>query len=400
MRNQIYHHLPNGDNGDGICNPYPTVPNKFWAQRKLLFSRYDEGIRIGGEDGGRDVHDVEQNDEQVGLEMWYSVTPEAIANHIADRMVKMILTAWNKNENAKVTTSKSLSAEESNDGYSHQRRDIIILDAFCGCGGNSLAFARWNERHTSLNEADGGHQQHEYRTDNDRDADIDRSPRVKVIAVENNLSRLKMAAHNASVYNVPRENIVFIHADAVEVLNHYSHGSTRSTARNDDCGSSGSGNCKQHHGSEASYAGFAVGGMDLLPNNIDGIFLSPPWGGMDYNQAGKAGFDPVTSITVQSCASSVHEPDGKVEGTASYTPTTVTTNGGELLHIATKAVYDDANHEGVVAYFLPRNVDGIALGKIAVACDIKGCYEMEQNVVNGKVKTVTAYFGQDFGNGY
>ena len=126
-------------------------------------------------------------------------------------------------------------------------------------------------------------------------------------------------------------------------------------------------------------------------------------GGMDYgNQAGKAGYDPANSITVESSGSSVNEapPEDEdkvvVEGAASCTTTTTTvaTHGGELLRIAAKAVFGDTHQEaGVVAYFLPRNIDGIALGKIAVASDIRGCYEMEQNVVNGKVKTVTAYFG-------
>ena len=41
------------------------------------------GIRIGG---GNDVED-----EDVSPEMWYSVTPESIANHIAERMAKIIL---------------------------------------------------------------------------------------------------------------------------------------------------------------------------------------------------------------------------------------------------------------------------------------------------------------------
>ena len=287
----------------------------------------------------------------------------------------------NNSEKTRVTTSNPVTAESSNNGgYSNQRRDIIILDAFCGCGGNTIAFARWNDRHP----VDSG-QQHPHGP---------RPARVKVIAVENDLSRLQMAAHNASIYNVPREDIVFIHADAIEVLDYYRHGSTRITRKIDDCygGSGGidsSGSSKQQHGSEtSSCAGFALGGMDLLPHNIDGIFLSPPWGGMDYgNKPGTLGFDPITSITVESSVAAAEE-----EGT-----TTLTTNGGELLHIAIKAVFDDTNQEGVVAYFLPRNIDGIALGKIAVACDIRGCFEMEQNVVSGKVKTVTAYFGGGLG---
>ena len=334
--------------------------------------------------------------------MWYSVTPEAIANHIADRMTKMILAAKKKMQNADATSGEVMTAEHrSYDACnSNPKRALIILDAFCGCGGNSIAFARWNERVNSLNEIDGGQKQHEHNQCPDDDKAVTNAchhPRVKVIAVENNLTRLKMAAHNASVYNVPREDIVFIHADAIEVLKHYSQGkSVRCATRNSDGGGGGD----NQLGSETSYAGFALGGMDLLPNYIDGIFLSPPWGGMDYaTTVGKAGFDPVTSITVESSGSSVNEAplededEVVVEGAASCT-TTVTTNGGELLRIASKSVFGDTHQEaGVVAYFLPRNIDGIALGKIAVASDIRGCYEMEQNVVNGKVKTVTAYFG-------
>ena len=70
--------LPNGDNGDGIINPFPKdeVADKYWAQRKRLFSKFDEGV-------------------QLDKESWYSVTPEAIAGHIAQR----ISTTVNINEN-------------------------------------------------------------------------------------------------------------------------------------------------------------------------------------------------------------------------------------------------------------------------------------------------------------
>lgn len=330
--------------------------------------------------------------------MWYSVTPEAIANHIADRMTRMVLSARKKktkemNETTMALTRAPQTAERSSiGGCSNQRRGVVILDAFCGCGGNSIAFARWNERHDKK-------KFQEHYDDDDKDVnDVHPLARVKAIAVENNLSRLKMAAHNAAIYNVPREDIIFIHADAIEVLNHYRHGSTRMTPRNDDCGSR-EGGSKQQYGSETIFAGYTIGGIDILPSKIDGIFLSPPWGGMDYgNIGGKSGFDPLTSITIESCVSSVNESPGEEEGTTTgtATATTVITNGGELLHMATNAVFDDTNQEGVVAFFLPRNTDGIKLGKIAVACDIQGCYEMEQNVVNGKVKTVTTYFRNGF----
>ncbi|WAR24071.1 TGS1-like protein [Mya arenaria] len=65
---------------------------KYWGQRYRLFSRFDEGIRLDREG-------------------WFSVTPEKIAEHIADRC-----------------------------------RCDVILDAFCGAGGNSIQFAFTCER--------------------------------------------------------------------------------------------------------------------------------------------------------------------------------------------------------------------------------------------------------------
>ena len=65
-------------------------------QRERLFSLYDDGCLL---------------DE----EGWYSVTPEAIADVIADRC-----------------------------------RCGTVLDAFCGVGGNAIAFARTCERGESI----------------------------------------------------------------------------------------------------------------------------------------------------------------------------------------------------------------------------------------------------------
>lgn len=63
-----------------------------FAQRKRYFSLYDEGCLL---------------DE----EGWYSVTPERVADNIAERC-----------------------------------RCDVILDAFCGVGGNAIAFAKTCER--------------------------------------------------------------------------------------------------------------------------------------------------------------------------------------------------------------------------------------------------------------
>ncbi|KAG9478811.1 hypothetical protein GDO78_012461 [Eleutherodactylus coqui] len=64
---------------------------KYWAQRYRLFSRFDEGIKL---------------DE----EGWFSVTPEKIAEHIAYRVRQCISGA-------------------------------VVVDAFCGVGGNAIQFA-------------------------------------------------------------------------------------------------------------------------------------------------------------------------------------------------------------------------------------------------------------------
>ena len=315
-QHQNYVHLPDGDNGDGKKNPFPkeAVPDKFWAQRKRLFSRYDEGIQIGGESDP---------------EMWYSITPESIALHIANRMVSMM---------------KRNRCDKGVDVF-------WIIDVFSGCGGNSIAFARLN-----------------------RDKDlVDSHARVKVIAVDNNLSRLKMAATNASIYQIDKDDIVFVHADAIEVVNAYEEGSRKrvvsQTSTVDAFGK--------------SYHGYTLGGIGLLPDHVNALFLSPPWGGLTYNMPGKkgnAGFDPVTGITLESRTG---DEDSDV----------IKTNGGELLNMSAKAVLNESKKEGLIAVFLPRNIDGVQFTRTAVTSNVKGSIELEQNHVNGKVKTVTAYIG-------
>ncbi|CAA0274979.1 unnamed protein product [Arabidopsis thaliana] len=71
----------------GVPEEYSPILGKYWCQRYLLFSRFDEGIKM---------------DE----EGWFSVTPELIAKHHATRC---------------------------NEG--------IVIDCFTGVGGNAIQFA-------------------------------------------------------------------------------------------------------------------------------------------------------------------------------------------------------------------------------------------------------------------
>ncbi|XP_075145268.1 uncharacterized protein LOC142220169 isoform X2 [Haematobia irritans] len=102
---------------------------KYWRKRFSLFSRFDEGIRLD-------------------RESWFSVTPEKVAKHLADRL-----------------------------------KTTIMVDGFCGSGGNAIQFALTCE---------------------------------KVIAIDIDPVKLEMAKHNAKIYNVSHK-IEFILGDFLQL---------------------------------------------------------------------------------------------------------------------------------------------------------------------------------------
>uniref|UniRef100_W5UKV7 Trimethylguanosine synthase n=1 Tax=Ictalurus punctatus TaxID=7998 RepID=W5UKV7_ICTPU len=198
---------------------------KYWAQRYRLFSRFDEGVKLDHEG-------------------WFSVTPEKIAEHIAQRV----------------------------QGASQA---LVIVDAFCGVGGNAIQFALTGNT---------------------------------VIAVDIDPVRLALARHNAAVYGVS-ERIDFIQADFLQVAPRL---------------------------------------------RADVVFLSPPWGGPEYLSADVFNIETMMS------------PDGF-----------------EIFRLA-KMISEN------VVYFLPRNAD---MEQIASLAGPGGKVEVEQNFLNNKLKTITAYFG-------
>ncbi|XP_019640686.1 PREDICTED: trimethylguanosine synthase-like [Branchiostoma belcheri] len=210
--------------------PLPMPPDvkddpemmKYWAQRYRLFSKFDHGIKMDREG-------------------WFSVTPEKIAHHIAERC-----------------------------------RCDLIVDAFCGVGGNAIQFAFTCER---------------------------------VIAIDIDPVKLECARHNAAIYGV---------ADRIEFL-------------------------------QGDYLRLSRG------LKADVVFLSPPWGGPDYLTADV--FDIKTMMV----------PDGF-----------------EIFE-KTKHITDN------IAYFVPRNADVEQLVSLAGP---GGKVEVEQNFLNRKLKTVTAYYGE------
>jgi len=196
--------------------------SKYWAQRYRLFSRYDSGIRLDPES-------------------WYSVTPEKIGEHIAERC-----------------------------------RCDLIVDGFCGVGGNAIQFAFSCER---------------------------------VIAIDIDPAKIELARHNARVYGV-EDRIEFM-------VGNYFH---------------------------------------IVPNlKPDVVFLSPPWGGPEY--LGQDVFD-------------LKLMGGMVDGYDVFK--------------TAKQVTDN------IAYFVPRNTNVDQLVSLAGQ---GGRVEVEQNLLNRKLKTVTAYYG-------
>jgi trimethylguanosine synthase len=105
----------------------------------------------------------------------------------------------------------------------HHRGQLVILDAFCGVGGNTIAFAR--------------------------------CAGVYVMAYDNDKTRLDLASHNTAVYGV-HDTVNFVHDDVIAVLTTAASGT----------------------------AAAANGNRQTSPlgNHVDMIFLSPPWGGPEY----------------------------------------------------------------------------------------------------------------------
>ena len=207
----------------GANDGVPAPLEKYYLQRYMLFSRYDAGVRI---------------DE----EGWYSVTPEVLAAHMAERC-----------------------------------RCDLIVDAFCGVGGNAIQFAYVCER---------------------------------VVAVDLDASRLSIARHNAGVYDV---------ADRIEWVN----------------------------------ADF----FTLEPRlRADVVFLSPPWGGPEYQSA------PMFDVTTMM---------GGLDG-------------AEILRSALAIAPS-------VCYFLPKNTDEAQVEALAREAGVR--LELERCSLNGHVKGLVAYFG-------
>ena len=232
------------------------VPRKYWMQRFRLFSQFDRGVRLDPEG-------------------WFSVTPERVAAHIAER----------------------------------SRCDVVV-DLFAGCGGNVIQFAKACHR---------------------------------VVAIDLVPTRLAHARHNAAVYGVGAR-IEFVLGDALALL-------------------------------------------PALQGRVDVLFMSPPWGGPEYlDQPGPYKLD---QIQIPRLSSSSGEGSSEGSGAAAAAAAAAAgppAVGGRELLARVLAVCPN------VAVLLPRTVDLRELAEVAGGRPL----EVEENVLNYKLKTITAYFGSYF----
>ncbi|KAJ9128364.1 hypothetical protein QFC24_000657 [Naganishia onofrii] len=258
---------------------------------------------------------------------WFSVTPESIACHIAERC-----------------------------------QSDTILDPFCGVGGNVIQFAMTCER-------------------------------------DNDMTRLKLARHNAMQYGVA-DRIEFICADYIQFAEAYAK-------RLDQDAKAG----RSRHGDE-----------------IDVVFLSPPWGGTDYLSLGKSTTLAETPQTSARKGKGKQTNDSGLDylGTSTDTPFSSTpTNSGRakpetygvpnemppyplsaLAPVSGKEIFELTSRISPnIAFYLPKNTDTNELA--ALAPDIvdesgkvvgKEWVEIEEEYVGQRkgwnsLKAITAYYG-------
>jgi trimethylguanosine synthase len=318
-------------------------------QNSRLFARFDRGI-------------------QLDAEGWYSVTPEIIADHVAKRVSSL------------VDSSPALMAP-TNGGNGN---GVVILDGFCGCGGNAIAFGKIPTNIVS-----------------------------KVVCVDTDRSKLLKAAHNASLYDIPRDKLIFVQCNSIFILKYcYRNGEFILDQPQP--------NMPQHMPPPVIptiHAGYHVGGLDMLPRHIDLAFFDPPWGGVDYEILGKNGYDLERNMKIQVDTSEQEDEDDTEEDSGlsddffdtfaapkqhqgskksrkkNFNQKTEGefVNGKELVKLAAEAV-----RSRVVLLDLPRNTSKTSLGTCALAAGYRGNLKLEEHYLNGRLKTVTAYLGSDY----
>jgi trimethylguanosine synthase len=287
---------------------------------------------------------------QLDAEGWFSVTPEVIADHVAQRVGAL---------------ATSAAFRRGLPGNLPEIQGIIVMDAFCGCGGNSIAFGKLPFEQVSM-----------------------------VVCVDLDRTKLRKAAHNACLYDIPKEKLIFVECNTLFVMEHcYQNGSLQINQLRSI------GVFLPDHVPTEVCEGFFIGGLGMLPARIDAVFMDPPWGGVDYNALGKNGYSLENHMKIKTSGtnkanSAVHDNFFDSFGTSGHIAPAEDDNcmnGVDLLAMAASAT-----KSRLVIYDLPRNTNKSSLGQSALVAGYRGNIKLEEHYLNGRLKTVTAYMGADY----
>ncbi|GAA5853805.1 hypothetical protein JCM9279_001672 [Rhodotorula babjevae] len=187
----------------------------------------------------------------------------------------------------------------------------------------------------------------------------------RVIALDTSPVRLACAAHNARVYGVA-DRITFILGDWVAWAQAYAERLERGEVMSDK-------------------------------DRVECVFLSPPWGGIDYQTTLSTTAGPAQPPTKKRRQQSGLEGAGEeapARGGGAYPLSALAPlPGAELFTLARRLTPN-------VAMFLPRNVDLLELATLPGLGETEKV-EVEEAWMSWKCKAVTAYFGElAVGNGY
>jgi trimethylguanosine synthase len=358
-----------GEEVDCVVESSPLLPpptslpdncQKYWHQRHHLFSRFDAGIRLDHEG-------------------WFSVTPEPIAHHVAAQVPMLVVDVVDVDGVAAVGPAPADHLNDHDDD-GHDTNNIVVLDAFGGCGGNAIAFAQ-------------------------------RPEIARLICVDLDRQKLRNAAHNAAIYGIPHHKMVFVECNVIFILQFcYRHGNFVLDAPLTNAADAMAMMAAMPPtvAPTERYEGYQIGGLDLLPRHIDVIFMDPPWGGVDYNAFGRSGYSLQDHMRIprrhghlqeQKAADAFFDsfaPTTEYERKAAFNCTLDETNGvsgSELLRLAAQAA-----HGARVIYDIPRNTNRHSLGEAALSAGYRGNIKLDEHYWHGRLKTVTAYFGKDWRN--
>ena len=223
--------------------------------------------------------------------------------------------------------------------------DKVVVDLFAGAGGNAIQFAMTCK---------------------------------KVLAVELDPVKLRLARWNAKVYGV-EDRIQFVQGDSMQLLERMKEWREE----------------KGKNGREDEELWKGITAADL--NDVEVVFLSPPWGGVDYAQPAST-----TTSTAEDSA-----PSKPICAAPTYSLSSILPINGVELFSRVGTAFDTTN----IAYYLPRNTSLDQLSHLeklittrhnpepdasAVMNANKSRVKVEYQYVNygSKLSSLTAYYGQ------